>query len=136
MIEEETPGTLDFLILRDAIEKSDADAMLGFYADDAELRIVNADSPEGPAFELRGKAALAKYLRAVCDQALTCHVNGEAVKEELISFMETCEYEDGTRVLVRTTLELQGSTILRQLDVVERHPRRDDGGANTGGSGA
>jgi hypothetical protein len=136
VIEEETPGTLDFPALRDAIEKSDADALFGFYSEDAELRIVNADAPHGAAFKLKGRAEIEKYLRAVCDQAMSCHVDGDDVKEGILSFMETCEYQDGTRVLVRTTLELGGGMILRQLDVVERHQRRDDGGAGTGGSGA
>jgi hypothetical protein len=136
MIEEETPETLDFLLLREAIEKSDADALLGFYADDAELRVVNADAPEGQAFELKGRAEIEKYLRAVCDQAMTCHVEEEDVEEGLISFGERCEYPDGTRVFVRTTLWLGGGMILRQLDVVERYPRRNDEGASTGDIGA
>jgi hypothetical protein len=122
VIEEETAGRLNFLALRDAIERSDADALLGFYSDDAELRIVNGDAREGPAFELRGRAEIERYLHAVCDQGMTCAVEGEDVEEGRISFSETCEYPDGTRILVRTTLELRGGRILRQLDVVEHPP--------------
>jgi hypothetical protein len=96
MIEEETAGKLDFRAFRHAVERRDADALLGFYSDDAELRIVNGDALEGPAFELRGRAEIQRYLQAG-------------------------EYQDGTRVLLRTTLELRGGRILRQLDVVERH---------------
>jgi hypothetical protein len=108
--------------LREAIESSDPNALLGFYSEDAELRILNVESQHGAAFELKGRAQIEKYLRAVCDQAMTCHVEEENVRERLISFRERCEYDDGARVLVRTTLELGGDTILRQLDVVERHP--------------
>lgn len=122
MIEEDAPQRLDVPALCRAIESSDANALLGFYSEDAELRILNAESPNGPAFELKGRAQIEKYLRAVCDQAMTCHIEEGNVREGLISFRERCEYDDGTRVLVRTTLELGGGTILRQLDVVERHP--------------
>jgi hypothetical protein len=42
--EDGTAGELDFRALREAIEDGDAAAQLGFYADDAELRLVHADS--------------------------------------------------------------------------------------------
>lgn len=45
MIEEETTGRLDFGALRFAIEDRDPDALLGFYAEDAELRVVEAGLP-------------------------------------------------------------------------------------------
>lgn len=44
MTEDGTAGELDFRALREAIEDGDAAAQLGFYADDAELRLVHADS--------------------------------------------------------------------------------------------
>jgi hypothetical protein len=127
MIEEEISSeALDFGYLREAIEGRNPDLLLGFYADDAALRIVNSDAPGGPAFELRGTAQIEKCLRAVCDQEMTCAVEGMEVKRGHISFGETCEYPDRTRVLVRTTLELRGGRISRQLDVVGR-VHRDEG---------
>jgi hypothetical protein len=86
MIEGDTAGRLDFGALRDAIERSDAGALLGFYAEDAELRVVNADTPNGPAFELLGRSEIEKYLRAVCDQGMTCAVEGESVDKGGITF--------------------------------------------------
>ena len=38
---------LDFGALRHAIEHCDLDIMLGFYAEEARLSIVNAASPQG-----------------------------------------------------------------------------------------
>jgi hypothetical protein len=121
MIEEETSADgLDFEALRYAIENRDADALLDFYSDDAQLRIVNSGAPAGPTFELRGRAEIERYLHAVCDQDVTCAVEGESVEEGRISFSESCEYKDVTRVLVKTTLELRGGRISYQLDAVER----------------
>ena len=132
MIEEETtPWGLDFGVLRDAIEGRDPEAMVGFYSEDAELRIVHAALPEGPAFELKGRSQIERYLRAVCDQDMSCSVDGAVVLGEgSIEFVERCAYPRETTILVRTTLELAGDLIMRQTDVVELaggDERRDDG---------
>ncbi len=131
MIEGETTGRLDFGTLRAAIEGCDPEAMVGFYSEDAELRIVHAALPEGPAFKLKGRSQIERYLRAVCDQEMNCSLNGGVVLGEgNIEFVERCAYPNQTTVLVRTTLELAGSLIMRQTDVVELaggDDRRDDG---------
>jgi hypothetical protein len=123
MIEEETKGRLDFLALREAIEGKDPEILLGFYAEEAELRVVHASVPDGVAFELKGRAQIERYLRAVCDQEITCLLDSEAVLGEgSISFAQTCEYPDGTTISVRTTLEVAEGLIGRQIDVVEGRP--------------
>jgi len=128
---EETKGTLDFCALRDAIEQRDADALLGFYVENAELRVVYATLPDGPAFELSGRAQIERYLGAVCEQEIFCLVEGGAVfGEGTVRFREICFYPDGAPISVRTTLELAGGLIARQTDVVERarsDRRRDEG---------
>jgi hypothetical protein len=126
MIGEETTKGFDFAALRLAIEHRDADALLGFYAKDSELHIVNGDALEGPPFELKGISQIERYLRAVCDQEMSCVVEGEVVSGEgSIALVEVCAYPDGRRVAVRTTLEVDEGKILRQTDVV-RSARRDD----------
>jgi SnoaL-like domain len=127
---EETTKRFDFGALRGAIERRDADALLDFYAKDSELHVVNGDAPEGPPFELKGISQLERYLRAVCDQEMSCVVEGEVSGEVVsgegsISFVEVCAYPDGRRVAVRTTLEVDEGKILRQTDVV-RSAYRDD----------
>jgi hypothetical protein len=88
--------------------------------------IVNAALPEGLTFELRGRAQIERYLRAVCDQQMTCLLEGEAVfGEGSIAFGQVCAYPDGTRVAVGTTLEIAEGKILRQTDVA-RSARHDD----------
>ena len=116
---------LDFEALRHAIERCDLDLMLGFYAEDAELSIVNAEAPRSFPFELRGKGEIAKYLRAVFGPETSHRVEGEVVGEERVTFWEACEYPDGNRVRVETTLELRGSKIVRQVDVVSKDTRAD-----------
>lgn len=114
---------LDFEALRLCIERCDPDLMLGFYADDVELSIVNAGVPQAPPFELRGKAEIAKHLRAVYGQKASHRVERVTVDERRATFREACEYPDGSRVLVETTLEVRGGKIVRQVDVLVRDSR-------------
>jgi hypothetical protein len=112
-------GGLDFEALRLGIERCDPDFVLGFYAEDAELSIVNADAPHASPFELRGKAEIAKHLRAIFGQGASHSVEREGVGEEdELRFREACEYLDGGRVRVETTLEVRDGKIARQVDVV------------------
>jgi hypothetical protein len=121
---EETKARLDFMAMRDAIERKDPEVLLGFYSEDAELRIVYEALPEGRAFELKGRAQIERYLRAICDQDVTCAVRGEAVYgERSVAFVEACSYQNGTPISISTTLEVNGGLISRQIDVVQRaHP--------------
>ncbi len=121
---------LDLEVLLRAIELCDPQTMLGFYAHDAQVSILNADAPHSPPFELRGEAEIYRYLRAVSDQEMTCRVEGGVLcSEERITFSERCEYPDGTRVVLKTTLELSSEgEIVRQLDVVSQGAKEEGGG--------
>jgi len=115
------PGKgLNFEVLRLAIEQCDPDLLLGFYAEDAKLSIVNAEDQRSSPFELRGKAEIAKYLRAAFGQKTSHRIEREDVVDaDLVTFREACEYPDGIRVWVETTLEVHDGKIVRQVDVVE-----------------
>lgn len=125
MTQQKAADRLDFEALRLGIERCDPDLILGFYTDDAQLSIVNADTPQGFPFELRGKAEIAKYLRAVFGQGASHRVEREVVGKDRVTFREVCEYQDGSRVRVATTLELRGGKIVRQVDVVAQDAMAD-----------
>ena len=116
---------LDFGALRLGIERCDPDLLLGFYAEDAQLTIVNALTPHSYAFELRGKGEIAKHLRAVYGQGASHRIEGEVVGEDLVTFWEACEYPDGERLWVATTLEVHDGKITRQADVVAKNAQSD-----------
>jgi hypothetical protein len=116
---------LDFEALRLGIERCNPDLMLGFYADDAELSIVNADAPQNPSFVLCGKAEIAKHLRAVFGQKTSHRVEREVVGEDRVTFREASEYSDGSRVWVETTLEVRDAKIVRQVEVVSAGTQAD-----------
>src|SRR5215208_7795942 len=116
---------LDFETLRRGIERHDPDLVLGFYAEDARLSIANAAAPQASPFELRGKAEIAKHLRAIFGQGASHRVEREegVGKEGTVRFREECEYPDGDRVWVETTLEVRDGKIVRQVDLVTRGAR-------------
>ena len=116
---------LGFEALRHAVEHCDLEVMLGFYAEDAELSIVNAEAPRSFPFELRGKGEISKYLRAVFGPETSHRVEGEVVGKERVTFREVCEYPDGSRVRVETTLEVGDGKIIGQVDVVAKDTRAD-----------
>lgn len=115
----------DFETLRESIERCDLDLMLGFYAEEAELRIVNAGYPQSVPFELRGKAEIAKHLRATFGQETSHRVEREVVNKSRVTFREMCEYPDGGWVRIETTLEVSDGKIVRQVDVVSQDKQAD-----------
>jgi len=125
MTRREAARGLDFEALRLGVERCDADLMLDFYSDDADLSIVNADAPRNSPFELRGKAEIAKHLRAVFGQEASHRVEREVVDEDRVTFREASEYPDGGRVWVETTLEVRDGKIVRQVDVVSTGTQAD-----------
>jgi hypothetical protein len=125
MTERKTAGRLDFEALRLAIERCDPDLVLGFYAEDAELSIVNAGAQRSSPFELRGRAEIAKHLRATFGPESSHRVEREVVGEDRVTFWEECEYLDGSRLWVETTLEVHDGKIVRQVDVVAKDTQAD-----------
>ena len=110
---------LDFEALRHAIERSDPDLMLGFYAEDARLSIANVNTPHASPFELRGKWEISRHLRTAFGHEAAHRVGREAtVGKDRVTFREECEYPDGGRVVVETTLEVLDGKIVHQVDVV------------------
>jgi len=119
------PGNgLNFEALRLAIERCNPEFVLGFYAEDAKLSIVNADTPRAAPVELPGKAEIAEHLRATFGQEASHRIERDAdVGEDRVTFREACEYLDGGRVVVETTLEVRDGKIVRQVDVVASDAR-------------
>jgi ketosteroid isomerase-like protein len=116
MTEQMAPG-LDFEAMRRAIEESDYEALVALYADDAEFRTVNKNSPPSSPMVLRGKEEISGMLRDVCGRAMAHRIEDEIVGENRVAFNEACEYPDGLKVLTASTLELRDGMIVRQTNI-------------------
>jgi ketosteroid isomerase-like protein len=118
MAEQQATGQLDFEVLRRAQEQRDLDAMLDLYADDAEMRIVNRNTPPSSPYVVRGKEAIAEYLRDVFGRDMSHSIENEVVGEDRVAFNVACEYADGTRVLASENLEVRDGKVVQQVEVV------------------
>jgi len=103
--------------LRLAIESSDAATLIGFYADGAEIQIVDKDHPPSKPRILGGREEIAAYYEDVCGRAMSHEIIQGLSSENRLAFTEACRYPDGSRVLCTAMLELDGGRIVRQTNL-------------------
>jgi hypothetical protein len=115
----------DFGALRHAIERCDPDLILGFYSEEANLSIVNADVPQASAFELSGKAEIAKHLRAAFGREASHRVERAAtVGEDRVKFWETSEYPHDGKIVRQVDVVKKTATLDRKEEISRGSPFR------------
>jgi ketosteroid isomerase-like protein len=113
-----TSTTFELDALRHGIEARDAESMLSFYADDAELVEIDRTNPPKAPRVFRGKEAIGEHLRDVCGRDMTHRLERPVVAADRIAYTEACRYADGTGVLCMTIADIDGGgKIARQVAV-------------------
>jgi hypothetical protein len=103
--------------LRRGIEERDAATLLGLYAEDAELHVVDrSDQPSRPKV-IRGRAAIGEYFADVCGRDMTHKIERLVVGDDNAAFIQDCRYPGGARVLCVAVLDLKDGLIIRQSGV-------------------
>jgi quercetin dioxygenase-like cupin family protein len=121
-------GTLDLDALRQGMEGRNLEAMLSMYADDAEISIVDQrHTPSNPQ-TLCGRDQIREFLSDVFGRDIRHHVDHIVSGNGTVSFMERCEYPDGSRVLASTVLDIDEGRIVRQEEVQAWDSNRPDPG--------
>jgi ketosteroid isomerase-like protein len=110
-------ASFDLATFARALEERDAELLTGFYADDAELILVDRDHPPATPRVLRGRQAIDRYHRDICGRDMTHRVTRELVSGPRAAVAEERRYPDGTRVLGLAVLELADGRIASQLAV-------------------
>ncbi|MCM8735744.1 nuclear transport factor 2 family protein [Azospirillum sp. A1-3] len=110
-------ATFDFGDLKKALEHSDAATLIGLYADDAEMVIVDRNRPPSSPMTFSGREAIAAFWRDVCSRDMTHYVGHEVVGPNRAAFVEECAYPDGCHVMSAMTLDLRGGRIAKHLTV-------------------
>ncbi len=112
-----TSQSFDAEMLRRSIEERDAATMLGLYAEDAELHVVDRhDQPSHPKI-IRGRAAIGEYLADVCGRDMTHKIERLVVGDDGAAFVQACQYPSGARVRCAAVLDLKDGLITRQSGV-------------------
>jgi SnoaL-like protein len=105
--------------VRQAFAEHDPQAWIDLYAEDAELQVVDCNTPPSSPRILRGKDEIASYWRDVVGRQMAHHgLQDEVVGEDRIACNLACEYPDGTKVLATMMFDLREGKIARQVDVV------------------
>lgn len=100
--------------IKQAIEGRDGRRLAGFYADDAELRVIDRNNPPSRPRVVRGRAAITTYWSDICSRAMTHAVDFAVTEGDRLAFTQACAYPDGTRVFCVAALELDNGRIARQ----------------------
>lgn len=103
--------------LKRAIEGRDAKTLVGFYADDAVVRIIDRDNPPSRPLDIQGKPAIASYYDDVCGRAMTHKVEEGVADDRHLAFTQACAYDGGMKVFCSAMIELDGGKIVRQTNV-------------------
>ena len=103
--------------LKQAIETRDGRMLTSFYADDAQLRIVDRNNPPSRPREIKGKNAIGTFWDDICSRAMTHKVELSVADESKLAFSQACAYPDGMKVMCLAMCELKGGKIARQTVV-------------------
>ena len=112
-----TGAKFDAGALRRGIEERDAATLLGLYAVDAELQVVDRnDQPSHPKI-IRGRDAIGEYFADVCGRDMTHKVERLVVGDDAAAFVQACRYPGGAQVRCVAMLDLKDGLITRQSGV-------------------
>jgi ketosteroid isomerase-like protein len=114
-----TATTFDTEALRRGIEERDASTMLALYAPDAEMTVVDRNTPPSHPRVLRGRTAIGEYLNDICGRDMTHRLERVVVAGDTAAFTQDCRYPNGSSVLCLAMLDLRGGLIVRQTAVQE-----------------
>jgi hypothetical protein len=103
--------------LRRAVETRDAKSLKALYASDAVISIIDTDNPPSRPRTISGAKDIGAYLDDVYSRDMKHTVDSGVVDSKQLAFVESCIYDDGTRVIASCTAELGSNGIIRQTIV-------------------
>ncbi|MEU1505012.1 MULTISPECIES: nuclear transport factor 2 family protein [unclassified Kitasatospora] len=111
------PSAFDTGVLREGIERGDADALLALYADDAELRVVDRETQPSHPLVVHGRDEIGALLNDVYGRETRHTLERVVLDGDRLAFMESCRYPDGVRVLVTSVADLREGRIVDQTSI-------------------
>jgi hypothetical protein len=112
-----TQTAFDLEAFTRATEGDDAAYLLGMYAEDAEIRVVDRNNPPRSPLILNGKAEIGPWIEDTYSRNLTHTVVNPVVGADRVALMTECLYPDGTNVLCSCIADLRDGLVSKQTVV-------------------
>ena len=109
-----TTSTVNGAAIKRAIESRDGRMLAGFYADDAQLRVIDRNNPPSKPRVVKGRAAIDAFWEDICSRAVTHKVESAITEGNRLAFTQACSYPDGAQVYCASLIELEGGLIAQQ----------------------
>ena len=115
-----TQISFDLAGLVGAIESGNTQYQLALYADCAEMRIIDSDRPAQAPQILRGRPAIAAWIRRVYASQENHRVVDFTADPQSLALIEEYEGPEGASVRYARSVELSGGQIMRETAVLTR----------------
>ncbi|MEA2427931.1 MAG: hypothetical protein QOF37_1559 [Thermoleophilaceae bacterium] len=108
-----TTATTKFDIdaLARSIEARDADSVARYYADDAQVSLVDRDNPPSNPRRISGKDEIGRWLADECARDVNHRVTHTVADDRTAGYHVACEYPTGERVACAALIELRDGKI-------------------------
>ena len=103
--------------IKGAIEGRDGRMLAGFYAGDAEVRVIDRNNPPSRPREIKGRSAISTFWDDICSRAMTHKVETSVAVDNRLAFTQACAYPERAKVFCVAMLELKGGKIAHQTVV-------------------
>ena len=104
----------DLMEFSRAIDASDAESQIAAYADCAELEVIDPDNPPSSPQLLKGKNAIADWVRSNCQQHVMQRVLRTIDGDDRIAYTVAQVRCDGSREIATSTAELRDGLVTEQ----------------------
>ena len=121
MTEQKTLSSLNFEVIRRAVEELDAELLASLYAEDAQASFVGPGAPPSSPYEQGGKQQIVETHRKVFEEDVKQHIENEVIGKDRLAFTIPAVYPDGKCELCAVFLDLdEDGKITRQRIVQAR----------------
>jgi sirohydrochlorin ferrochelatase len=121
LVESEVPGGhFDLTEFSRAIDASDAESLIAAYADCAEVEVIDPDNPPSSPHVVKGKNAIADWVRSNCQRSVMQRVVRSIDGEDGIAYTVAQVQRDGTQQIAISTAELRDGLVTQQQTVLVR----------------
>jgi hypothetical protein len=110
----------DLLEFGRAIDASDAETQIAAYADSAEVEVIDPDNPPSSPRVLKGKSAIADWVRSNCQRNLRQRVVRFIDGDDRIAYTVEHVQRDGSHAIASSTAELRDGLVTQQHTILVR----------------